>query len=161
MSEDTKATTESEFFQLSNGQYIMSKELSDCFTIIMQEHPHFSPDYKWDEQSMSELFALCYTNNTRYCPEMKCWYSYDGAKWVRDTGALLAHERLKEFTRLMQLYCIEIPDEDTAKRYKAFVAKLGDRRVRDRILKDATGVNPIQSTEFDADPYLINCLNGT
>lgn len=161
MSKKLESTVDSDFFQLSNGQYIMSKELSACFSIIMKEQPHYNFDYKWDELSMAELFATCYANNTRYCPEMKCWYSYDGTKWVRDTGALLAQERLKDFTRLMQLYCSEIPDEDVAKRYRIFVSKLGDRRVRDRVLKDATGVNPISSVMFDNDPYLINCLNGT
>lgn len=154
-------TMDSSFFQLSNGQYIMSRELSAVFTTIVKEHPHFNRDYHWDEMSMAELFALCYESSTRFCPEAKAWYSYDGTRWVRDSGALLAQERLKEFTRLMQLYCIEIPEETAREDYKKFIAKLGDRRVRDRILKDATGVNPISSVVFDANPYLINCLNGT
>ena len=33
--------------------------------------------------------------------------------------------------------------------------------MRDRILKDATGELRITATQFDANPYLINCLNGT
>ena len=42
-----------------------------------------------------------------------------------------------------------------------FIVKMGDRRFRDRLMKDAASVLPIASAEFDATPYLINCKNGT
>ena len=61
----------------------------------------------------------------------------------------------------MILYCGEITDDDTRKSYTAFVNKMGDRRMRDRILKDATGELRISAVDFDANPYLINCQNGT
>ena len=61
----------------------------------------------------------------------------------------------------MIFYCGEIVDDETRKSYTSFVNKMGDRRMRDRILKDATGELRISATDFDADPYLINCLNGT
>lgn len=42
-----------------------------------------------------------------------------------------------------------------------FIVKMGDRRFRDRLMKDAASVMPITAEEFDANPFLINCLNGT
>lgn len=42
-----------------------------------------------------------------------------------------------------------------------FISKMGDRRFRDRLMKDAASVMPITVEEFDANPYLINCRNGT
>lgn len=157
---DEKSMEESSFFQLKNGQYLMDEEQSQVFSTIMSEHPHNNPSYKWDEMAMAELFAKCYAHNTVYCPEAKQWYSYDGSVWVKDTGGILASEHLKEFTRLMQLYCGEIPEE-YEKEYRKFVSKLGDRRVRDRILKDAQGEARVSITRFDSDPYIINCQNGT
>ena len=68
---------------------------------------------------------------------------------------------LDSFVRLMILYCGEIEDDDLRKSYTGFVNKMGDRRMRDRILKDATGELRISAVQFDSDPYLINCLNGT
>ena len=58
----------------------------------------------------------------------------------------------------MILYCGEIEDDDLRKSYTNFVNKMGDRRMRDRILKDATGELRISAVQFDNDPYLINCL---
>ena len=158
-----RSLEESQLFQLKNGQYLLDPNQSKVFSIIIGEHPHCNFDYKWDEMAMGDLFAKCYSHNTVYCPEAKQWYVYDGSVWVRDTGAIITSERLKEFTRLMQLYCAEIPDDDEgiAKKYKTFVSKLGDRRVRDRVLKDAQGEARVSITKFDADPYLINCNNGT
>lgn len=154
-----------ELFQLNNGQYIMSEELSDKMFYIKKIQPEsYQPDssgYSWDESGMAELFSECYKNNTRYCPEAKSWYTYDRGAWRKDVGSLLVAEKIKEFTRLMVLYCGEITDEDRRKKYFAFVSKMGDRRFRDRLMKDAASVFPISASRFDSNPNLINCLNGT
>lgn len=159
-----KQYEQSQLFQLKNGRYLLDEEQSRVFSTIIAEHPFCNFDYKWDEMAMGDLFAKCYKHNTLYCPEAKQWFSYNGQTWVKDTGAILTSERLKEFTRLMQLYCAEIPEESNAdmiKEYKKFVAKLGDRRVRDRVLKDAQGEARVPITQFDSNPYLVNCENGT
>lgn len=155
----------SELFQLHNGQYIMDESLSGKMFYIKNIKPDEtqsdSTGYAWDESGMAELFSECYRSDTRYCPQAKCWYTYDGGVWRKDVGSLLVAEKIKEFVRLMVLYCGEITDEDRRKKYFAFVNKMGDRRFRDRLMKDASSVNPVQASEFDANPYLINCLNGT
>ena len=153
--------TNSDFFLLKNGQYIMSVYSSRRFEFIMEVHPELSSDYKWDEMSIAELFADAYKDDTRYCKEHKTWYAYNGHIWEKDTGGLIVAERLKEFTRLLNIYCTEISDEAIAKKYKTFIIKFTDRRARDRILKDASSVYPIFAKQFDQNPHLINCKNGT
>ena len=110
---------------------------------------------------MAELFSECYKNDTRYCPEAKSWFTYSEGAWRKDTGSLLVAEKIKEFCRLMALYCGEIANEERRTEYMKFIVKMGDRRFRDRLMKDAASVLPIASAEFDANPYLINCKNGT
>ena len=154
-----------ELFQLNNGRYIMDEELSNKMFYIKRIQPEsYQPDnsgYSWDESGMAELFSECYRNDTRYCPEAKSWYTYDKGAWRKDVGSLLVAEKIKEFTRLMVLYCGEITDEEKRKQYFAFVNKMGDRRFRDRLMKDAASVFPIAASQFDSNPNLINCLNGT
>lgn len=154
-----------DLFQLHNGQYILSEELSTKMFYIKKAKPEsYQSDnsgYSWDESGMAELFAECYENDTRYCPEFKCWYTYDGGRWVRDVDSLLVSEKIKEFARLMALYCGEIADEEKRKEYAKFISKMGDRRFRDRLMKDAKSVKPIPAVMFDSDPNLINCVNGT
>lgn len=155
-----------ELFQLSNGRYITSPEISKKMTYIKDVHPELpyqedSTGYTWDEAGMADLFSECYQNDTRFCPEAKSWYTYEDGRWQKDVGSLLVSAKIKEFVRLMALYCGEIPDEEKRKQYMAFVAKMGDRRFRDRLMKDAADSMRIEATEFDKHPYLINCKNGT
>lgn len=139
--------------------------LSSKMYLIKQYHPEkadeTSSGFEWSEMGMANLFGLLYSHEARYCPEHKSWYTYHEGAWRKDEGAILVSEKIKDFVRLMILYCGEIEDDDTRKSYTGFVNKMGDRRMRDRILKDATGELRISAVQFDADPYLINCLNGT
>ena len=155
-----------ELFQLSNGRYITSEDISRKLYYIKDHHPETayqddSTGYSWDEAGMADLFSECYQNDTRYCPEAKSWYTYETGKWHKDVGALLVSAKIKEFVRLMALYCGEITDEEKRKQYMAFVGKMGDRRFRDRLMKDAADSMKIAAAQFDTHPYLINCLNGT
>lgn len=155
-----------ELFQLSNGRYITSEEISKKMYYIKNAHPELpyqedSTGYSWDEAGMADLFSECYQNDTRYCAEAKSWYTYDSGRWQKDVGSLLVAAKIKEFVRLMALYCGEIADEEKRKQYMAFVAKMGDRRFRDRLMKDAADSMRIEAEQFDTHPYLINCKNGT
>lgn len=154
-----------ELFELCNGRVIMDGALSEKMYTIKQYHPEKADEnssgFEWSEMGMANLFGMLYSQEARYCPEHKSWFTYHEGAWRRDEGAILVSEKLKDFVRLMILYCGEIEDDDLRKSYTSFVHKMGDRRMRERILKDATGELRISATEFDADPYLINCLNGT
>ena len=157
---------EPELFQLSNGRYIMDEDQSRKMFYIKEAQPERSHQasgtgYSWDESGMAELFSECYQNDTRYCPEAKCWFTYSEGAWRKDTGSLLVAEKIKEFCRLMALYCGEITHEERRMEYMKFIVKMGDRRFRDRLMKDAASVMPISVRQFDSNPYLINCLNGT
>lgn len=155
-----------QLFQLTDGRYIMDTAQSARMQKIKEATPERgSPmsgiGYAWDEAGVAELFALCYDENTRYCPERKSWYTYDNGVWRKDTGALLVAERIKELCRLLALYTGEILDDERRNAYMKFVATIGDRRFRDRVMKDAASAMPIAAANFDANPNLINCKNGT
>lgn len=154
-----------ELFKLKNGQLILSEDLSDKMFYIKSKSPEIKPTnstgYTWDESGMAELFSEVYKSSARYCAEAKSWYAYDNGAWHKDIGSLITAEKIKEFSRLMQLYCGEIADDDKRKNYSKFISRMGDRRFRDRLMRDAASVYPISATQFDNNPNLINCLNGT
>lgn len=154
-----------EFFQCQNGKIITDSDFSEKLFQIKSEHPErgdgtITP-YEWSEMGMAALFGVLYSHEARYCPEHKCWYTYMNGVWRKDEGEILVSNKMKEFARLMVIYCGEIMDDDLRKKYLRFVDGMGDRRLRDRILKDARDELPIHAADFDANPYLINCLNGT
>ena len=150
---------------LKNGEYSLPKSLSGKLEYINKIAPEqkrgVDGEYTKDEVGMSKLFSDCYKNECRYCPDAKSWYIYENGVWARDVGAIQAAEKLKEFVKLLSLYCTEIEDDDVRATYTKFVYKMRDRRFRDRIMKDAIGVHPIRLSDFDHDPFLINCKNGT
>ena len=158
---------QSSTFVLKDGRYFLEERQSQIFSTIIKERPHFSSEYRWDELSLGELFAKCYKPFCRYCPEVKEWFAYKTTRWVRDVGSVIVSGYMKEFTKLLNLYCNEIPDDtddegkSIAEGYKKFVTKMGDRRVRDRVLRDAQDEAAISIEKFDSNPYLINCQNGT
>lgn len=154
-----------ELFQLKNGQFILDESASAKMFLIKENKPEakHSTDtgYEWSEIGMANLFAHLYDKECRYCPEHKSWYTYYDGAWRKDKGAILVAGKLKDFVRLMIMYCGEITDDEQRKSYTAFVNKMGDRRMRDRILRDAEEELLINAVEFDSHPNLINCINGT
>ena len=145
-----------ELFELHNGRVIMDEDLSSKMYRIKTYHPESASEnssgFEWSEMGMANLFGMLYSEEARYCPEHKSWYTYFEGAWRKDEGAILVSEKIKDFVRLMILYCGEIEDDDVRKKYTGFINKMGDRRMRDRILKDATGELRITAVEFDADP---------
>lgn len=161
--EDTTPTRE--LFELRNGRTILSEDASEKMYLIKQAQPQARADdstgYEWADMGVAELFGEIYRREARYCTEHKCWYVYDSGSWRRDVGSLRVAEKAKDFVRLMLLYCGEIENDDIRKKYTEFVNRMGDQRVRARLIKDAESTMLINAAEFDANPYLINCLNGT
>lgn len=154
-----------QYFDLRDGRCIVDESLAGKMYIIKSFHPelHHTEDTGFDrnEIGMANLFMEVYAEEARYCPEKKSWYAYSDGVWHKDEGSLLVSEMLKDFYRLLVIYCGEIVDENLRKKFLEFVARLGDRRMRDRILKDAASEMTIHAEEFDSNPYLINCKNGT
>lgn len=154
-----------ELFQLRNGMVIMDQDLSDKMMLLKQEHPEYSDGtytpYEKDERGMSALIRVLYDHEIRYCAEYRSWFVYQDGAWMRDEGGIMTAGKIKDFTRLLTLYCGEIADDSKREGFTKYVATLGDRRIRDRIMKDLQDEMAISATQFDNKPYLVNCMNGT
>ena len=107
------------------------------------------------------LFADYYKDTARYVSERKCWYIYDGAAWRDDPGGLRAMEKCKELAGLLFLLTAEITDNNLRDSCVKRALQWHTRRIREIILKDASSVYCLRVRDFDADPYLFNCRNGT
>ncbi len=154
-----------EWFELASGRFIADTEISKKMVTLKRIRPECNQEdatnFSWDESGMAELFNEVYQCDTRYCPERKSWYTYDGTCWKKDTEGLLVSSKVREFVRLLCLYGSEITDEEKRKPFLTWVGKMGDRRFRERLIKDARDNMSINAAAFDNQPYLINCLNGT
>lgn len=107
------------------------------------------------------LFADFYKNAARFVGERKCWFVYDGKAWRADVGGLQTMEKCKELASLLFLLTAEITDSTLRDVCLKRAARWHNRGVRETILKDASGVYSLRTADFDRDPYLLNCQNGT
>ena len=154
---------EKKILKLKDGRYFLKEEQNKVYTKIVELHPFDNPNYRWVEMSIAEIFSICYNDVCLYCPGVKSWITYKEGKWIIDKEGGIVSDKLKELVKILVLYATQLPggDSDKKEKYRNFVNSLYDRRNRDRILKDAKEEARIDIEEFDKDPYIINCKNGT
>lgn len=136
------------------GSGANKKELADL-------HPDKNERYDWSDIGNGNLFADWYKGVARYVPERKKWFVYDGRVWRPDEGNLRSMELCKKLANNLMVYALSIQDEKQREAYIDFVKRWSRRSYRETVLKDASSVYPVEITQFDANPYLFNCLNGT
>lgn len=124
-------------------------------------HPEKNDRYGWNDIGNGNLFADWYKDIARYVPERKKWFVYSGKVWEPDTGNLRTMELCKRLADSLVIYALSLPEGDSKNDYREFVERWQKRYNRETILKDAASVYPVRLDEFDKDPFLYNCLNGT
>ena len=150
-------------YPLKNGQTPDNPRHSAILYKLDELTPENNDDYPWNDLGMAELFNdLGYRRMCRYCPDYGRWFVYENGVWKQDDkDALLTGAYVKEFQRLLAMYASQLDNDDRHVKFSSYVSKLGDNRARKRILEDARELMRIEAQQFDANPYLVNCLNGT
>ena len=128
---------------------------------LVDLHPEKNDRYGWNDIGNGNLFADWYRDTARYVPERKKWFVYNGKVWEPDTGNLNAMELCKKLADELVVYALGLPDGAVRDDYREFVERWQKRYNRETVLKDAASVYPVRLEEFDQNPYLYNCLNGT
>lgn len=117
--------------------------------------------YSWNDIGSGRLFADFYQEWLRYVPERKSWFVYEDGIWQSDKGHLKAMKACMELANLVHLCALEIKDEDKRKSFQKYASSWQSHSKRVAILQDAQVYHPILMREFDKDPYILNCRNGT
>lgn len=117
--------------------------------------------YHYSDRGTSDLFADMFRHELRFCTTAKEWYYYNGKVWKIDSGGMFAHKRAKELFDALMYYSVSIEDEVAGKAFRDYYGKFGSKNKRDVIVKDAADCCHISAEQFDSDPTLLNCLNGT
>lgn len=135
------------------------RPLSVVLHNILNGIPPDCERYRLDDVGYGNLFADIYRQEVRHVDERNCWYVYDGTCWSRNDKA--AMEKCKEMTRAVSDYLLQNLTFRSGNDGQKQFANLTSRRSRETVLKDASSVYPIHVSDFDRDPMLFNCLNGT
>jgi putative DNA primase/helicase len=108
----------------------------------------------------AERFIDTYRDVALWCPARKAWLLWDGSRWAWDErGAVrkLAH------TAARNIYKDAVHETDEAKQREiAKFARASQNEARiGAMLNEAKPYLAVGIDELDADPWLINCQNGT
>jgi putative DNA primase/helicase len=119
-------------------------------------------DEPWTELGYAHRLVCIYGDRLRYVPQWRRWLVWDGRKWEHDaTGQ--AQRWMKSIARRMTAAAIAIEDKETRKACER-IARRGESS------HAVAGALTLASTEegvavtpddLDADPFLLNCANGT
>ncbi len=111
----------------------------------------------------AERFAHLHGEDVRYCHPQGRWYVYDGTRWQTDrTGAI--ERKAKTTVRSINAEAVN-PDLDSAEA-RALTSHAARSEAKNRMdamiaLAGSEPGIPVLPEELDADPDLLNCLNGT
>lgn len=152
------AVYDPETYYQSDGEEF-SIPITDEPLTIKDLHPEKNDLYLCGDIGNGRLFADRYKDKARYVPERKKWFVFNGKVWQPDTGNLMAMELCKKLTDELLSHSRTLPEG--YEQYKEAAKKWKKRTVRETILKDAASVYPISLKQFDRDPLLFNCQNGT
>lgn len=141
--------------------YIPPEKFGAVSEILAKLHPVDNSDYPWTEMGAGQLFADVYIDKVRYIPERKSWFYYENGIWEKDIKNLKTMELCKKLANDLMIYAFSIEDERKRQEYMKYCSKWQVRRMRETILNDAQSVHHIHITEFDSNPYILNCKNGT
>ena len=88
------------------------------------------------------------------------WMRYDGTRWLDDKEGVAAEKGAKALSKALITYTNDLPEAERATWMK-WAARWTTRNQRSVFINDARSVYPVSRAEFDTDPMLLNCLNGT
>jgi putative DNA primase/helicase len=105
-------------------------------------------------------FARRHGAGARYCYEWQSWLLWTGTHWQRDAGAGIMR-LAKETARAIYREATLAPGEDARRRLVAWAARSESEPGLRRMLALAQSELPVKPSELDADPFVLNCPNGT
>lgn len=141
--------------------YIPPEQFGAPQEYLKKLKPEDNKAYPWTELGAGQLFADFYKDVLRYVPERKSWFHYNGIVWEQDVGNTKTRELCKQLARHLCIYCLSIEDDKRREEYAKFCYRWQTRKMRETVISDAMSVHTISMEEFDTDPYIFNCKNGT
>jgi putative DNA primase/helicase len=121
-------------------------------------------DARLSDVGNAEVFVDLFGDRFRYDHAKRKWMVWiDGAGLWREDNAGYAERAFMSALRLRDVAAHSIPVEETRNALRKWVTKSESQQGIPNGLRRAATLKgiPINTTEFDKDPTLLNCLNGT
>lgn len=118
------------------------------------------PKFPLTDQGNAERLRHWQGGNLLFCGPWNKWLWFDGARYRIDTNGEVGRRTIETVRKIH----LEAANEEEQDRRSAIakhaISSESDARVR-ALLSRARELFPVEPEEFDADPLLLNCHNGT
>ena len=106
-------------------------------------------------------------DRARFCPETKCFWNYDGKRWVPDPTGVRTADYLQKIALALRDVCYKLHSTDNLvpkevlKSFRDYTKRWQSNSFRRHVLDDMRPVNMFHLEDCDADPLKFNVQNGT
>src|SRR5262249_7196653 len=118
--------------------------------------------FKCTDLGNAQRLVQYFGRNIRYCRALGQWFVWNDIRWAIDTDG--AVERwAKAVTREILHEAAAAPDKDKTEQLARWaIASQSERALNAmvRLAQSEPGI-PVAPDELDANPFLLNCINGT
>ena len=120
------------------------------------------PDEPRTELGYARRLIHVYGDRLRYVPAWRRWLIWDGTRWAHDSTGQAARW-MKAIARRLTADALAIEDEDDARRRCPLPAAASpSHAVAGALTLASTEAEiAVSPDQLDADPFLLNCANGT
>lgn len=118
-------------------------------------------EFKLTDVGNAERFVAMFKDEVKYCSVYKKWFIWNGKYWQQDDGTII--EYAIHCIRSIYSYADMLPDGDQRKALLSHAMKSENGNKIKILITLASGKKELQITpdEWDANPWLLNCQNGT
>lgn len=152
-----------ETYTLKNGMTLTDANDIKIFETLLSFTPHCNVNFLWNDIGLGNLFGACFQHIERFCVDNQKWYIYNDGVWEIDKGDIKSQGNMQKLLQLLHLYCKEVEtdsNKDVLKQYSTYINKSSSDTILRRALNAAKNSMIINLTDFDSNPYLLNCKNG-
>ena len=110
----------------------------------------------------AKRLVLAEGKDIHYCYSSKKWFVWDGKKWAEDDAGEI-HRRAKRTTRAMLQEAATVEDDQKRNLLVSHEQRSeseGRLNAMVSLARSEPGI-PVRLVDFDSDPMIFNCLNGT
>lgn len=118
-------------------------------------------EYPMTDIGSSRLFADVYRDRLKFVREMGLYFYFNGQIWEKDLNFIYAKRLAKKFA-IKAVECANSIEDDKLREIAVkYYSKFNGFNQREKLIKDAQSVYIVDFKEFNNNPHLYNCKNGT
>lgn len=116
--------------------------------------------YHMTDLGNARRMELLFRDQLYYCDPWKCWLVWDGQRWAIDQTREI-HRKAIELTQHLYIEAGYQIEEGQRTALAQWAIKCESDNRRRAMVNTASSLLPTTPTEWDRDPWLLNCKNGT